>query len=86
MDQIFVTFHIHTTCILGREFAPEFTEDQQTLEQVHHREYTTCRDNIVFQSLFFSPWLAGWFHNFELTQNRKKATRIGLMYVMTTCL
>jgi hypothetical protein len=26
----------------------------------------------------FSPWLAGRFHNFELTQNREK-TRNGLM-------
>jgi hypothetical protein len=28
----------------------------------------------------FFPWLAGRFHNFELTQNREK-TRNGLMYV-----
>jgi hypothetical protein len=41
------------------------------------RPYNMQRQ-LVFKSLFgFFPWLAGGFHNFELTQNREK-TRNGL--------
>jgi hypothetical protein len=39
---------------------------------------TTCRGKFVFLKLVcFFPWLAGRFHNSELTQNREK-TRNGL--------
>jgi hypothetical protein len=41
---------------------------------------TTYAEAALFLKLVcFFPWLAGWFHNFELTQNREK-TRNGLSF------
>jgi hypothetical protein len=39
--------------------------------------HTTCRDSCFLKLVCFFPWLAGRFHNYELTQNREK-TRNGL--------
>jgi hypothetical protein len=43
---------------------------------IQHSETT-----LFFKACLFSPWLAGRFHNFELTQNREK-TRNGLTYFL----
>jgi hypothetical protein len=48
--------------------------------EVRNHKTLTCEDGFL-KLVCFYPWLAGKFHNFELTQNREKNPKNGLMNI-----
>jgi hypothetical protein len=71
----FVMLSINLVIIFYFTLCLEFLLSINELDQIFVKFdiHTTCRDSFVFlQLVCFSPWLAGRFHNFELTQNREK--------------
>jgi hypothetical protein len=70
---LIIIFLFHT--LLRISFGKKREIDQ--IFVIFHTHTTYAETTLLSKACLFFPWLAGRFHNFELTQNREK-TRNGL--------